>query len=82
MCDILLVAERAEPSARRQPRDLEGLDSQSTYGRKLWGLLCLELWQRAYHDRAAAFRRQAEEIDVRMRRSAANRPRVPTPDEV
>jgi asparagine synthase (glutamine-hydrolysing) len=34
---------------------LAKLDQEPRFGRKLWGLLCLELWQRAFHDRAAEF---------------------------
>jgi asparagine synthase (glutamine-hydrolysing) len=32
-------------------RVLEGLAAESRFGRQTWGLLCLELWQRAFHDR-------------------------------
>ena len=35
---------------------LAGLDREPNFGRKLWGLLCLELWQRVFHDRTASFR--------------------------
>ncbi len=35
---------------------LAKLDQEPRFGRKLWGLLCLELWQRAFHDRAAYFK--------------------------
>ncbi len=35
---------------------LEGLAREPQYGRKLWGLLCLELWQQTFHDRAASFK--------------------------
>ena len=34
------------------------LDGETKFGRKLWGLLSLELWQRAFHDRAPEFRRR------------------------
>ena len=34
------------------------LDVEPQFGRKIWGLLCLELWQRAFHDRASDFRQQ------------------------
>lgn len=34
---------------------LEGLESEPQYGRKLWGLLSLEMWQQEFHDRAAQF---------------------------
>ena len=35
---------------------LAGLDAEPQFGRKLWGLLSLELWQQQFHDRAAWFR--------------------------
>jgi len=50
-------------SSRAQSRDfidnrvsLAGLDDEARFGRKAWGLLCLELWQQAFHDQAARFR--------------------------
>ena len=36
---------------------LEGLDSEQPFGRKMWGLLSLELWQRAFHDREREYRK-------------------------
>jgi asparagine synthase (glutamine-hydrolysing) len=36
------------------------LDQEPRFGRKVWGLLSLELWQQAFHDRAASFRKKAE----------------------
>jgi asparagine synthase (glutamine-hydrolysing) len=41
---------------------LEKLDTEPRFGRKLWGLLSLELWQRAYHDRAQSFRERMEAV--------------------
>jgi asparagine synthase (glutamine-hydrolysing) len=35
---------------------LRSIDSEAKYGRKVWGLLSLELWQRRFHDRSAEFR--------------------------
>jgi len=35
---------------------LAKLDQEPRFGRKLWGLLSIELWQRAFHDRAADFK--------------------------
>lgn len=39
---------------------LQGLGQEPKFGRKLWGLLSLELWQQAFHDRAASFKRLLE----------------------
>lgn len=35
---------------------LEGLARTNAFGRGFWGLLSLELWQQAFHDRASEFR--------------------------
>jgi asparagine synthase (glutamine-hydrolysing) len=29
---------------------LDGLEKEEKYSRKIWGLLCLELWQQEFHD--------------------------------
>jgi asparagine synthase (glutamine-hydrolysing) len=36
---------------------LDGLEGEAQFGRKIWGLLSLELWQQQFHDRASSFRR-------------------------
>ena len=43
---------------------LEALDREPRFGRKVWGLLCLELWQRAFHDRESEFKRMAGQEGV------------------
>jgi len=43
---------------------LEALDREPRFGRKVWGLLCLELWQRAFHDRESKFKRMAGQEGV------------------
>ena len=35
---------------------LKHLDMETQFGRKVWGLLCLELWQQTFHDKAAEFK--------------------------
>lgn len=35
---------------------LLGLEREARFGRKIWGLLCLELWQQTFHDRASSYR--------------------------
>src|SRR3989475_4370470 len=50
----------SSPAARTRElidnrRVVEGLHGEPKFGRKIWGLLCLELWQQAFHDQAARF---------------------------
>ena len=42
---------------------LRQLDKEPDFGRNIWGLLCLELWQSQFHDRAAYYRRLFERPD-------------------
>lgn len=42
---------------------LEGLGSEAKYGRKVWGLLSLELWQRQFHDRSTSFKKLLSEFN-------------------
>jgi asparagine synthase (glutamine-hydrolysing) len=39
---------------------ISGLDKEPKFGRKVWGLLCLELWQQEFHDKAGEFRKLAD----------------------
>jgi asparagine synthase (glutamine-hydrolysing) len=41
---------------------LAKLDQEPRFGRKVWGLLSLELWQRAFHDQARSIRKRAEAL--------------------
>jgi asparagine synthase (glutamine-hydrolysing) len=36
---------------------LENMDKEPKYGRKLWGFLCLELWQQEFHDKQEYFKK-------------------------
>jgi asparagine synthase (glutamine-hydrolysing) len=36
---------------------LRGLDQEEKYSRKIWGLLCLELWQQEFHDKHPMYKR-------------------------
>lgn len=42
---------------------VEELGKEPEYGRKLWGLLSLELWQQEFHDKASGFRQMAGPSD-------------------
>lgn len=35
---------------------LAGLEGESRFGRKIWGLLCLELWHQTFHDQESHFK--------------------------
>lgn len=35
---------------------MAGLDGETRYGRKIWGLLSLEIWQQEFHDREVEFK--------------------------
>jgi asparagine synthase (glutamine-hydrolysing) len=45
-------------------RVLAKLDEEPRFGRRVWGLLCLELWQQVFHDRASSFRERVGEVLV------------------
>lgn len=36
---------------------LRGMDHEPRYGRKIWGLLCIEIWQQEFHDRQADYKK-------------------------
>ena len=58
--DVLSSSKAAGRELVDNRKVLAGLGRETKYGRKLWGLLSLELWQQAFHDRAAAFRRRLD----------------------
>lgn len=39
---------------------LERIDGESAFGRNIWGMLSLELWQKCFHDNAAEYRRMLQ----------------------
>ncbi|MCP3902015.1 MAG: asparagine synthase (glutamine-hydrolyzing) [Planctomycetes bacterium] len=45
---------------------LANLDSESRFGRKLWGLLSLELWQQEFHDKAHEYRGMLERQEISL----------------
>ena len=36
---------------------LTGITQEPEYGRKIWGMLCLELWQQEFHDKEHEFKK-------------------------
>ena len=43
---------------------LANFESAGRFSRKIWGLLCLELWHQIFHDRAAHYRRMLAEAHL------------------
>jgi asparagine synthase (glutamine-hydrolysing) len=54
--DVFSVGKAKGRSHFRFDRILEGISTEAPFSRKIWGLLCLELWQQRFHDRAAEWR--------------------------
>lgn len=59
--DILSSQAALGRSVINNKRVLSGLGRELKFGRKLWGFLCLELWQRAFHDKAIDYRHMLTE---------------------
>lgn len=54
--DVLGSQRALERDLIRNDVVLDSLDKEPQFGRKIWGLLSLELWQQAFHDRHHEFR--------------------------
>ncbi len=54
--DILSTKKAQSRDFIDNKRVLANLESEPQFGRKLWGLLCLEVWQQQFHDREAEFK--------------------------
>jgi asparagine synthase (glutamine-hydrolysing) len=54
----ILASETAQARPLFDNREvLARMERENRFGRQTWGLLCLELWQRAFHDREHDFKR-------------------------
>jgi asparagine synthase (glutamine-hydrolysing) len=56
LCDIFASQRAMTRDLINNKQVLEGLTQEPKFGRKIWGLLCLELWQQEFHDRAYTFK--------------------------
>jgi asparagine synthase (glutamine-hydrolysing) len=54
--DVLSSRAARERELVDNRRVVAQLGAEARYGRRVWGLLCLELWQRAFHDQASRYR--------------------------
>lgn len=46
---------------------LERVNNESEFGRSIWGMLCLEIWQREFHDQAQRYRAMLDQAPVSRR---------------
>jgi asparagine synthase (glutamine-hydrolysing) len=46
----------------RNEKVVQKLDAEPRFGRKVWGLLSLELWHQAFHDKARSYKKRAEAL--------------------
>lgn len=59
--DLLSSRAALERPVINNRRVLASLGKELKFGRKLWGFLCLELWQRTFHDRESDYKRLLNE---------------------
>ena len=55
--DIFLSNKAGSRDLVDNGKVLEGLEKEGKFGRKIWGLLSLELWQQEFHDRECDFQK-------------------------
>ena len=65
LCDLVRDTFRGR-NAQNRPflnadAALANFETAARFSRKIWGLLCLELWHQIFHDRAADYRRMLTE---------------------
>ncbi|MCJ7531800.1 MAG: asparagine synthase (glutamine-hydrolyzing) [Anaerolineales bacterium] len=56
VCDIFSSAAAQSRALIDNRKVLEDLNSEQRFGRKIWGLLSLELWHQEFHDKQAQFK--------------------------
>lgn len=54
--DVLSTQKALSRDLIDNGRVVAELDEEPRFGRKIWGLLCLELWNQEFHDRAPEYR--------------------------
>lgn len=55
--DVFSTQQAQERELVNNKLVLDGLTREPKFGRKAWGLLCLELWQQEFHDRESEFKK-------------------------
>lgn len=64
VCDIFSSEKARQRDLIDNKIVLEGLHNETQFGRKYWGLLSLELWQREFHDKAHEYRKSVEREEI------------------
>lgn len=62
ICDILSSQKAKERPFIKNDIVMQKIHGESKFSRNIWGFLCLELWQRQFHDRASEFRAMARNM--------------------
>ncbi|MCA9879599.1 MAG: asparagine synthase (glutamine-hydrolyzing), partial [Thermomicrobiales bacterium] len=60
VCDALQTPSARQRELVNNQLVLEKIDTEPEFGRAVWGLLCLELWQQEFHDQASRFKAMIE----------------------
>jgi len=60
VCDVFSSQRALQRDLIDNRLVLEGLEKEDKYSRKIWGLLCLELWQQEFHDKQSTYKRLIE----------------------
>jgi asparagine synthase (glutamine-hydrolysing) len=55
--EIFLSTKAKQRPYFNSEKILEGINSETQFGRKIWGLLSLELWHRNFHDQEHNFKK-------------------------
>lgn len=58
--DTLTSGRALERDLIDNRRVVQQIESESKFGRNIWGLFCLEVWQQEFHDKAAEFKQQVQ----------------------
>jgi asparagine synthase (glutamine-hydrolysing) len=56
VCDVFTGKNAQERELIDNRKVVEKLSKETKFGRNIWGLLCLEIWQQAFHDKEAEFK--------------------------
>jgi asparagine synthase (glutamine-hydrolysing) len=64
VCDVFSSRNALGRELVNNRRVLEEVTRESKFGRRIWGLLCLELWQQEFHDREYEFKQRIADKEV------------------